>query len=83
MSGPVSQYPRYVSFAEASKIVGVSPRTLRRAVADGCLRAHRLGRLVRIDVTELTRWIEADGAAASMRAVPAFDRLPVTPAAVA
>lgn len=65
MSGPPSPYPQYVSPAEASEISGVSPRTLRRAIQAQRLHAHRLGRLVRIDVTELTRWIQADGAAAS------------------
>lgn len=58
------QSPRYVAPAEASRIVGVSARTIRRAILAGQLEAHRLGRLVRIDITELARWVKADGAAA-------------------
>jgi excisionase family DNA binding protein len=64
VSGPTLQYPKYVSVAEASATVGVSPRTLRRAIDAQRLRSHRLGRLVRIDLTELKRWIEANGAPA-------------------
>ena len=54
--------PQYVSPARASAMVGVSPRTLRRAIRAGRLRAHRVGRLVRIAVPELRRWVEADAA---------------------
>lgn len=64
MAEPVVPHLRYVALAEASAIVGVSPRTLRRAIASQRLQAHRLGRLVRIDLAELTRWIEANGEAA-------------------
>ena len=59
--------PRYVSLARASAIVGVSMRTLRRAIVARRLAAHRLGRLIRIDLAELQRWVEADGAAALPR----------------
>ena len=59
-----SQSPRYVSPAQASEIVGVSRRTLRRAITAGKLRSHQLGRLVRIDVAELARWVESNGVAA-------------------
>ena len=62
MSGPNPQDPRYLTLAQASTIVAVSPRTLRRAIAAQHLCVHRLGRLVRIDVTELCRWVEANGA---------------------
>ena len=65
MAEPVLQHPRYVSPTEASRIVGVSPRTLRRAIRAHQLRAHTLGRLVRINITELNRWVKADGAAPS------------------
>ena len=66
VADPVLPNLRYVSLAEASAIVGLSPRTLRRAIAAQRLQAHRIGRLVRIDVAELTRWIEANGAAAPL-----------------
>jgi excisionase family DNA binding protein len=65
VSGSSAQLHRYVSPAQASELVGVSIRTLRRAIAAGRLRARRLGRLVRIDVAELTRWVESDGSAAA------------------
>ncbi len=52
---------QYLSLAQASAIAEVSTRTLRRAIAARRLRAHRLGRLLRIDVAELQRWVEADG----------------------
>ena len=54
---------RYISLAQAAASVSLSPRTLRRAIAAGRLRANRIGRLVRIDVNELWRWIEEGGAA--------------------
>ena len=54
---------RYLSLAQASAVVNLSTRTLRRAIKGRRLRAHRLGRLTRIDLFELRRWVEADGAA--------------------
>jgi excisionase family DNA binding protein len=56
--------PRYLSLAEAGAITSFCERTLRRAIAAKTLRAHRIGRNVRIELAELQRWIEADGAAA-------------------
>ena len=55
--------PRYLSLAEAGAIASFSTRTLRRAIAARKLRAHHVGRNVRIELAELQRWIEADGAA--------------------
>jgi len=55
---------RYLSLAQAGAIANLSIRTLRRAIAAGKLRAHRVGRLTRIGAAELRRWVEADGAAA-------------------
>jgi excisionase family DNA binding protein len=55
--------PRYISLAQASAIVNVCPRTLRRAIAAGSLVAYRLGRRIRIELAELHRWVRADGAA--------------------
>ncbi len=60
----VSVESRYVSLAQASSMVALSCRTLRRAIDAHRLHAHRIGRLIRIDVAELRRWVEADGAAA-------------------
>ena len=62
MTNPRAVEPRYVSLAQASIVANLSTRTLRRAIADHRLRVHRLGRLIRIEIAELHRWIEADGA---------------------
>lgn len=70
MPGPTSQDPRYLTLAQASAVIAVSPRTLRRAIADQRLHAQRLGRMVRIDAMELKRWIEANGAARADNAIP-------------
>ena len=70
MTETALSYPRYVSLAEAQLIVGLSTRTLRRAIAAGRLRAHHLGRSVRINIEELKRWIEADGAGHPTAASP-------------
>ena len=69
--GNTSQQVRYVSLAEASVITSLSPRTLRRAIKQGSLRAHRLRRLIRIELLELERWIKSNGTgqpAATLRA---------------
>jgi excisionase family DNA binding protein len=57
-------HPQYLSLAEAGAIASFSTRTLRRAIAAKSLRAHHVGRNVRIELAELRRWIEAGGAAA-------------------
>lgn len=63
----VPSLPRYLSLAEAGSLASFSERTLRRAIAAGTLRAHHVGRNVRIELAELQRWIEADGAAGEPR----------------
>ena len=64
MSNVVLTEQRYLSLAQASALTNLSTRTLRRAIGAGRLHAHRLGRLIRIELAELHRWVEADGAAA-------------------
>lgn len=44
-----------ISTATAARRLGVSQRTIRRMVADGRINHIRLGRSVRITVTELSR----------------------------
>lgn len=61
-----SSLPRYLSLAEAGAVASFSERTLRRAIAAGKLRAHHVGRNVRIELAELRRWIEAGGAAGDL-----------------
>ena len=63
MSNAVLTEPRYLSLAQASAIVNISTRTLRRAIAKGALRASKLGRLWRLESGELHRWVQDDGAA--------------------
>lgn len=44
----------YESITQAAERTGVSPRTLRRRISDGSLRAYRLGpRIIRLDATEV------------------------------
>ncbi|MEO3939197.1 excisionase family DNA-binding protein [Dermatophilaceae bacterium Soc4.6] len=44
----------YESIAQAADRIGVSQRTLRRRIADGSLRAYRLGpRIIRLNATEV------------------------------
>jgi excisionase family DNA binding protein len=43
---------------EAARALSISPRTLWQLTADNRIRAVRIGRLVRYDVAELTRFIE-------------------------
>lgn len=61
----VRVYTRYLSVAQAARILAVDPRTLRREVESGRLPALRLGRrgLIRIHPDDLRRMGEdrADG----------------------
>ncbi|NCT90155.1 excisionase family DNA-binding protein [Cellulomonas sp. APG4] len=41
-----------VSVSAAAKRYDVHPRTIRRRIADGTLRAYRVGRLVKVDLNE-------------------------------
>lgn len=50
--------PHYVSLAQASVITGLSIRTLRRAIAAKRLRAHYVGRLVRIEIDDLHKMVQ-------------------------
>jgi excisionase family DNA binding protein len=58
---PKESAARFISLKQASHITEFSTRTLRRAIARKTLRAYRLGRCIRIEVSELERWIRADG----------------------
>jgi excisionase family DNA binding protein len=48
---------RYISIAEAAEYLGISARTVRRLIAEGQLKAYRIGkypgRLIRIDLDEI------------------------------
>lgn len=46
-----------VSIAQAADSIGVSPKTIRRAIARGEIQARRLGaRMIRIDADSLAAW---------------------------
>jgi excisionase family DNA binding protein len=60
---------QYASLRQASSITQLSTRTLRRAITKGHLHAHRIGRLIRIELAELERWVKADGQAAPAHGV--------------
>ncbi len=45
-----------VPIATAAEVYGVSPKTVRRRIADGTIPAHRLGpRLIRVDLADVER----------------------------
>lgn len=49
--------PRFLLVSEAAKAARCSPWTIRREVAEGRLRARRIGRLVRILDEDLAEWM--------------------------
>lgn len=52
-----------VSLSRAAKILGVCVRTVRREVDRGRLRAFRVGRNLRIRLSELRRYMESEAIA--------------------
>lgn len=46
---------RLVSLADAAAHFHVSVKTLRRRIADGTITGYRVGRLIRVDLDELTQ----------------------------
>jgi excisionase family DNA binding protein len=62
---------RYLSVADYAALAGVSHKTIRGMIARGELRAHRFGRVLRIDpdeAAEATVYQPADPADAGPRA---------------
>jgi excisionase family DNA binding protein len=49
-----------VSLSRAAKILGVSVRTVRREIDRGRLAAFRVGRSLRIRMSELLRYMESE-----------------------
>ena len=43
-----------VGLAVAAETFGVSTKTLRRRIADGTVRGYRIGRLIKVDLDELS-----------------------------
>jgi excisionase family DNA binding protein len=54
MAPPQQSSRRLVSLNKAAAYVDTSPRTIRRAIADGRLTGYRFGpRTLRVDLTEI------------------------------
>jgi excisionase family DNA binding protein len=56
-STPEPSLPRWSAVSGTAAYVGVNERTIRRAIADGRLRAHRIGKLIRIDRDDIAKYI--------------------------
>lgn len=64
VDAPASTSPSpYLSPQEAAVVVGVREKTIRSAVKSGRLRAHRLGRLLRIERADLEEYMKGVAAA--------------------
>ncbi len=57
MTTPPAPTRRFFTLAEAGEITRLSVRTLRRAVAAKALRAHHVGRLIRVEDADLYGWL--------------------------
>lgn len=55
MSTPI----RWLSTAEAAKTLGITARTLYRFIDEGHLTAYRIGRVIRLQESDITQFIEA------------------------
>ena len=55
MAGSAAKHARrLVSINQAARLVDVSPRTIRRRIADGSLNAYRFGpRVIRVDLDDV------------------------------
>lgn len=58
-----------LSYGEAARAVGCSPRTIWSACASGELRAARVGRRRLIAVAELRRWLDEKSGIATAGAI--------------
>ncbi|MCV7341592.1 helix-turn-helix transcriptional regulator [Mycobacterium haemophilum] len=56
--------PVLLTIGQVAAATGLCPKTIRRRIADGTLRAHRVGpRAIRIDRDSLTHLLQPVGAA--------------------
>jgi len=55
ISPPPAHPTRLVPLADAAAHFHVSVKTLRRRIADGTIEGYRVGRLIRVDLDELTQ----------------------------
>lgn len=49
---------QFFALGYVAEIIGCSTETLKRRIADGSIKAHKFGNLVRIHQTEIDRIIE-------------------------
>jgi excisionase family DNA binding protein len=62
-----AHHARLVPLADAAEYFHVSVKTLCRRIADGTIAGYRVGRLIRVDLDELTQsLVVAIGTARSM-----------------
>lgn len=54
-SAALTHPTRLVPLADAAEYFHVSVKTLRRRIADGTIAGYRVGRLIRVDLDELTQ----------------------------
>jgi excisionase family DNA binding protein len=58
LPAPTEPVPLALTLGQAAERTGLSERTLRRAIADGRLRALRSGRSVRVPLDALRAFVE-------------------------
>ncbi len=69
MAGNAAKHARrLVSISQAARLVDVSPRTIRRRIADGSLTAYRFGpRVIRVDPNDVESFLKRIPAAGMER----------------
>lgn len=55
---------QYISQVDAARLLGVTDRTVRNMLADGRLRGYRLGRTIRLKLSEVEAALVPFGGAA-------------------
>ena len=58
MSGMVEFPKRWLSSGEAANRIGVSLRTLYKFIDEGAVPAYKLGRVIRLKVSEVDAFVE-------------------------
>jgi excisionase family DNA binding protein len=59
MPKPNAQVPQFMTVPEYAEHLGVCPRTVRRWIAAGKLRAHYFGRQIRVSVEDALALVAA------------------------
>jgi excisionase family DNA binding protein len=55
----MAEYPkRWMSSGEAAQRIGISLRTLYKFIDEGALPAYKLGRVIRLKITEIDAFVE-------------------------